>query len=282
MAGSTSAGGPSIDLGGQTALYLQRAGQAWEVRAARRAGWEIEYEMWQGGLPRLVRLRSTDAADARGRHVCRSRRLKPTWTCPTSAFDVEVPAGVDGVDGGGAAPGRPAARAMTRRTGAAVGRCVRRRGATYCAAVMCMPGPAVGRPQTCRGRRAPVWRHDVVRAYPHDRDAFTQGLVFRDGALFESTGLNGQSSLRRVDLATGRVTRRVSVDRRYFAEGLAVVGTQPRAADVGDGHRARLRPRDVQAAAHLHLPGRRLGPRGRRPAAGDERRDVRRSGSWTP
>lgn len=71
---------------------------------------------------------------------------------------------------------------------------------------------------------APVWPHDVVRAYPHDREAFTQGLVFRDGALFESTGLNGQSSLRQVDLATGRVTRRMAVDRRYFAEGLAAWG----------------------------------------------------------
>jgi glutamine cyclotransferase len=75
-----------------------------------------------------------------------------------------------------------------------------------------------------RDTTAVVWRHDVVRAYPHDKDAFTQGLVFRDGALFESTGLNGKSSLRLVDLATGRVTRRISVDRRYFAEGLAAWG----------------------------------------------------------
>ncbi len=71
---------------------------------------------------------------------------------------------------------------------------------------------------------AAVWRHEVVRAYPHDAEAFTQGLVFRDGALFESTGLNGRSSLRRVDLTTGRVARRISVDRRYFAEGLAAWG----------------------------------------------------------
>jgi glutaminyl-peptide cyclotransferase len=78
--------------------------------------------------------------------------------------------------------------------------------------------------QSSRGATAAVWRHDVVRAYPHDKDAFTQGLVFRDGALFESTGLNGRSSLRRVDLATGRVARRISVDRRYFAEGLASWG----------------------------------------------------------
>jgi glutamine cyclotransferase len=78
--------------------------------------------------------------------------------------------------------------------------------------------------QASRGATAAVWRHDVVRSYPHDKDAFTQGLVFRDGALFESTGLNGRSSLRRVDLTTGRVARRISVDRRYFAEGLAAWG----------------------------------------------------------
>jgi len=99
--------------------------------------------------------------------------------------------------------------------------------AAYCAAVIAACQiPASGRePQTSsRGTAAPIWRHDVVRAYPHDRKAFTQGLLFRDGALFESTGLNGESSLRLVDLATGRVTRRVSVDRRYFAEGLAAWG----------------------------------------------------------
>jgi len=78
--------------------------------------------------------------------------------------------------------------------------------------------------QAGRAARASVWRHEVVRTYPHDPDAFTQGLVFRDGALYESTGLNGKSSLRRVALETGRVLQRTAVDRRYFAEGLAAWG----------------------------------------------------------
>jgi glutamine cyclotransferase len=60
----------------------------------------------------------------------------------------------------------------------------------------------------------------VVNTYPHDAQAFTQGLLFRDGALFESTGLEGRSSLRKVRLETGEVLQRVDVDRRYFAEGL--------------------------------------------------------------
>ena len=55
-------GWATLDLGGGAALFLQRAYQAWEVRAARRAGWEIEYAMWQSGLPRQVHLRSTEGS----------------------------------------------------------------------------------------------------------------------------------------------------------------------------------------------------------------------------
>jgi glutaminyl-peptide cyclotransferase len=71
-----------------------------------------------------------------------------------------------------------------------------------------------------------VWRYSyqIVNTFPHDRDAFTQGLVFLDGKLFESTGLIGQSSLREVDLASGRVLREVQVSGNYFAEGLALLG----------------------------------------------------------
>ena len=64
----------------------------------------------------------------------------------------------------------------------------------------------------------------VVAAYPHDRRAFTQGLVLRDGVLYESTGLVGQSSLRVVNPQTGEVLRQVQVAAPYFAEGLADVG----------------------------------------------------------
>jgi glutamine cyclotransferase len=60
----------------------------------------------------------------------------------------------------------------------------------------------------------------VIHAYPHDPQAFTQGLVYVDGHLYESTGLNGQSTLREEDLETGRVLKEVSVPSQYFAEGL--------------------------------------------------------------
>jgi glutaminyl-peptide cyclotransferase len=64
----------------------------------------------------------------------------------------------------------------------------------------------------------------VRRIYPHALDAFTEGLLILDGWLFESTGLVGSSSLRRVELATGRVDKKVALPRDVFGEGLAAVG----------------------------------------------------------
>ena len=68
---------------------------------------------------------------------------------------------------------------------------------------------------------APVDTFRVVKSYPHDARAYTQGLIYRDGFLFESTGLNGQSTLRRVTLETGEVVQQHRLDAAYFAEGLA-------------------------------------------------------------
>jgi len=65
----------------------------------------------------------------------------------------------------------------------------------------------------------------VVHTYPHDPQAYTQGLLYEDGYLYESTGLNGRSSLRMVDLETGRVLQRATVSANYFAEGLAPWGS---------------------------------------------------------
>ena len=65
----------------------------------------------------------------------------------------------------------------------------------------------------------------IVHTWPHDPHAFTQGLIFADGHLYESTGLNGQSSLRMVDLETGRVLQDQTVSSQYFAEGLAAWGS---------------------------------------------------------
>jgi len=68
---------------------------------------------------------------------------------------------------------------------------------------------------------APVDTFRVVRSYPHDATAYTQGLIYREGFLFESTGLNGRSTLRKVKLETGAVIQQHRLDSAYFAEGLA-------------------------------------------------------------
>jgi glutaminyl-peptide cyclotransferase len=80
-------------------------------------------------------------------------------------------------------------------------------------------------PATENASSAPArFGYEVVRAWPHDPRAFTQGLVFRRGVLLESTGLPGRSSLREVELRTGRVLKQVNVPSQYFAEGLAELG----------------------------------------------------------
>jgi len=64
--------------------------------------------------------------------------------------------------------------------------------------------------------------YEVVRQFPHDPAAFTQGLVFHEGYLVEGTGRRGQSSLRKVEIETGRVVERADVDPRLFGEGIAI------------------------------------------------------------
>ena len=63
-------------------------------------------------------------------------------------------------------------------------------------------------------------RYQIVHAYPHDPNAYTQGLVYIDGYLYESTGRNGKSSIRKVDLTTGRVLQHYELAEKYFGEGL--------------------------------------------------------------
>ena len=64
----------------------------------------------------------------------------------------------------------------------------------------------------------------LIHAFPHDTSAYTQGLVYRDGFLYEGTGLNGRSSLRKVNLETGAVVQRVDLQPEFFGEGITIVG----------------------------------------------------------
>ena len=80
------------------------------------------------------------------------------------------------------------------------------------------PGGAVTAPPAVRSLRV-----DVLRELSHERDAYTQGLVWWNDQLFESTGREGESTLRRLDPQTGRVEQRIDVPAQYFGEGLALV-----------------------------------------------------------
>jgi glutaminyl-peptide cyclotransferase len=80
--------------------------------------------------------------------------------------------------------------------------------------------PMLGIPQ--RAGQVPVLNVKLVRAYPHDPHAFTQGLEYYRGYLYESTGIAGQSTLRKVALQTGEVLQRISLPSQYFGEGLTI------------------------------------------------------------
>jgi glutamine cyclotransferase len=70
------------------------------------------------------------------------------------------------------------------------------------------------------------YTYTIVNTYPHDTNAFTEGLVYSDGFLYESTGINGDSSLRRVNLTTGIVQQQITLPSQYFGEGITIVGNK--------------------------------------------------------
>jgi glutamine cyclotransferase len=69
----------------------------------------------------------------------------------------------------------------------------------------------------------PIYTYEIVNAWKHDSEAFTQGLVFHDGYFYESTGQFGHSSLRKVALNTGEVLKKVEVPVKHFAEGMTIL-----------------------------------------------------------
>ena len=71
--------------------------------------------------------------------------------------------------------------------------------------------------------QTPIYGYRIVHTYPHDRTAFTQGLEYRGGFLYEGTGLNGKSTLRKVELETGKVLQEIHLDPQYFGEGITVL-----------------------------------------------------------
>lgn len=81
----------------------------------------------------------------------------------------------------------------------------------------CSPAAAPAKPPA-------ALEYQVVKEFPHDPDVYTQGLTFEEGALFESGGQYGASSLREVELETGKVKRNQSVPAEFFAEGMTILG----------------------------------------------------------
>ncbi|MDR0738119.1 MAG: glutaminyl-peptide cyclotransferase [Prevotellaceae bacterium] len=72
-------------------------------------------------------------------------------------------------------------------------------------------------------RQPKQYTYTVVKSYPHDRNAYTQGLFFHEGMLYESSGQYGYSNVRKSDLATGKVLQALNIPRQYFAEGSCVL-----------------------------------------------------------
>jgi glutamine cyclotransferase len=101
--------------------------------------------------------------------------------------------------------------------------CARKSSALAAATTAPTPPPAAAAGSPAAAPTAAAYGYQVVDVRPHDREAFTQGLVFLKGVFFESTGLNGRSSLRRVDPLTGRVLQKVDVAAQYFAEGMTIL-----------------------------------------------------------
>lgn len=74
-----------------------------------------------------------------------------------------------------------------------------------------------------RSETVPEYGYKIIHVYPHDRNAFTQGLEFRGGFLYEGTGLYGQSTLRKEDLETGKVLQELALPSQFFGEGITVL-----------------------------------------------------------
>lgn len=108
-------------------------------------------------------------------------------------------------------------RPVPRRGGGGLSR-RRFLGLAAAAAVSALPGLSAG------AFGAPAQGFEIVNSFPHDPKAFTQGLLYHEGFLYESTGGWGTSSLRQVELETGRVVRRKDLPAEHFGEGLALWG----------------------------------------------------------
>jgi len=101
----------------------------------------------------------------------------------------------------------------------------------------------------------PVWGYKVVKEYPHDSGAFTEGLFWSDGSLYESTGLVGRSDVRRVRLEDGKVLQSAAVPPRLFGEGIAPWGDEIVSVTWQTGVGFRWDRKTLKVKSQFNYPG---------------------------
>jgi glutamine cyclotransferase len=121
--------------------------------------------------------------------------------------------------------------------------------------LLALAGCTAAAPPPPQTKETPVYGFRIVHTYPHDRKAFTEGLFFLDGHLWESTGLNGQSSIREVKLETGEVLRSVPVSPLYFGEGIVNWGPDIVSLTWQNGIGFRWRRSDLKQTGSFRYPG---------------------------
>jgi glutamine cyclotransferase len=75
-------------------------------------------------------------------------------------------------------------------------------------------------------KKPAIYTYKIINTYPHDTEAYTQGLEYNNGFLYETTGRNGQSTLRKVDIKTGKVLQKIALDKKYFGEGMTILNNK--------------------------------------------------------
>ena len=79
---------------------------------------------------------------------------------------------------------------------------------------------------SCLNAKLKQYKLEVIKEYPHDETSYTQGIFFHKGLLYESTGLNGSSTFRKVDIESGEALKKLTFDKKYFVEGSTVLGNK--------------------------------------------------------
>jgi len=148
------------------------------------------------------------------------------------ALALIIPLFIAGCGGNGASSENPAPADLTPDAASATSTAVPVAMASPAPTATAIPTPTPGAPSIPpypedadpAAGRVPAYGYQILAAYPHDPTAYTQGLQYVDGVLYEGTGLTGASSLRRVDLASGAVLQRHDLAPDLFGEGITVIG----------------------------------------------------------